>query len=175
MTLLLVSAELGDDDPEFNTLIGVARERLKRPWTSGALDSASVRAALGTKASRANNALSLSGQIGPILASGTKGNPRQIKRFLNTLVMRQRTAEARGFGDDVKLPVLAKLMLAERFIPRLFDQIAAAAASAGDGKCRDLAALEAAATAKEDDKPAKPVKLGGKDGDAAKAAQSLKP
>jgi predicted KAP-like P-loop ATPase len=171
VTLLLVGAELGDDDPEFNTLIGVARERLKRPWTSGALDSAAVRTALGEKASRANNALALSDQIGPILASGTKGNPRQIKRFLNTLVLRQRTAEARGFGDDVKLPVLAKLMLAERFIPRLFDQIAAAAP---DGKCPDLAALEAAATAKEDGKPkAKPAKSAGKDGDAAKPAPKL--
>lgn len=171
VTLLLVGAELGDNDPAFNTLIGVARERLKRPWTSGALDSASVRAALGDKASRANNALALSDQIGPILASGTKGNPRQIKRFLNTLVLRQRTAEARGFGDDVKLPVLAKLMLAERFIPRLFDQIAAAAAAAADGKCPDLAALEAAATAKEDDKPkAKPGKPAGNDGEATKTA-----
>jgi len=174
VTLLLVGAELGDNDPAFNTLIGVARERLKRPWTSGALDSASVRTALGDKASRANNALALSDQIGPILASGTKGNPRQIKRFLNTLVLRQRTAEARGFGDDVKLPVLAKLMLAERFIPRLFDQIAAAAAAAADGKCPDLAALEAAATAKEDDKPKpKPSKPAGKDGEAAKAAPKL--
>ena len=149
VTLLLVGAELGDNDPAFTRLIGVARERLKRPWTSGALDAATVKTALGDKASRANNALALSDQIGPILASGTKGNPRQIKRFLNTLVLRQRTAEARGFGDDVKLPVLAKLMLAERFLPRLFDQIAAAAAAAADGKCPDLAALEAAATKKE--------------------------
>jgi hypothetical protein len=78
------------------------------------------------------------------LASGTKGNPRQIKRFLNTLVLRQRIAEARGFGDDVKLPVLAKLMLAERFLPRFFDQFAAAAATAADGKCADLSALDAA-------------------------------
>lgn len=171
VTLLLVGAELGDDDPAFNQLIGVARERLRRPWTSGALDSASVRAALGQKASHANNALALSDQIGPILASGTKGNPRQIKRFLNTLVLRQRTAEARGFGDDVKLPVLAKLMLAERFIPRLFDQIAAAAAGATDGKCPDLAALEAAAKAKDNGKPkAKAAKSTGKDGDGAKPA-----
>ncbi|MCA1371518.1 NTPase KAP [Bradyrhizobium sp. BRP14] len=174
VTLLLVGAELGEDDPAFNSLIGVARERLKRPWTSGALDSASVRTALGTKASRANNALALSDQIGPILASGTKGNPRQIKRFLNTLVLRQRTAEARGFGEDVKLPVLAKLMLAERFIPRLFDQIAAAAAVAPDGKCTDLAALEAAATAKADDKTkAKPPKSTGKEGDGAKPTPKL--
>ncbi|SCX21400.1 putative P-loop ATPase [Agrobacterium sp. DSM 25558] len=171
VTLLLVGAELGDDDPAFNKLIGVARERLKRPWTSGALDSASVRTALGEKASRANNALALSDQIGPILASGTKGNPRQIKRFLNMLVLRQRTAEARGFGDDVKLPVLAKLMLAERFIPRLFDQIAAAAAAASDGKCADLASLEAAAKVKEDHKPkAKAGKTTGKEGDGAKPA-----
>lgn len=174
VTLLLVGAELGDNDPAFNTLIGVARERLKRPWTSGALDSASVRTALGDKASRANNALALSDQIGPILASGTKGNPRQIKRFLNTLVLRQRTAEARGFGDDVKLPVLAKLMLAERFIPRLFDQIAAAAAAATDGKCLDLAAVEATATAKAEDKPkAKGPKPACKEGEATKAAPKL--
>lgn len=159
VTLLLVGAELGDNDPAFKRLIEVARLRLKRPWTSGALDAAAVRTALGDKASRANNALALSDQIGPILASGTKGNPRQIKRFLNTLVLRQKTADARGFGDDVKLPILAKLMLAERFIPRLFDQIAASAATAPNGKCLDLATLEAAGIEKESDKAAaSPIK-----------------
>lgn len=143
VTLLLVGAELGENDPAFNALILAARERLKRPWTASGLDDATVRAALGEKAVLANNALALSDQLGPILASGTKGNPRQIKRFLNTLVLRQQTAEARGFGNDVKLPVLAKLMLAERFLSRLFDQIAAIAAVSQDGKCSDLAALEA--------------------------------
>jgi hypothetical protein len=149
VTLLLVAAELGDEDPSFTNLIAVARERLKRPWLEGPLDAKTVRDALGDKAAGANNALALSDQIGPILASGTQGNPRQIKRFLNALLLRERTADARGFGEDVKLPVLAKLMLAERFIPRLFDQIGAAAAVSQDGKCRDLAALEAAA----DDRP----------------------
>jgi predicted KAP-like P-loop ATPase len=175
VTLLLVGAGLGDNDPAFTKLIGVARQLLKRPWTSGALDAATVRDALGDKASRVNNALTLSDQIGPILASGTKGNPRQIKRFLNTLFLRQQTAEARGFGDEVKLPVLAKLMLAERFLPRLFDQIAAAAAAAPDGKCLDLSALEAAPTGKEGDKAAaKPVKTpAGKGDDAAKPTPKL--
>lgn len=142
VTLLFVGAELGEDDPEFAKLIAAARERLKRPWKDAVLDSATVRAALGGKADRAQNALILSAQIGPILASGTKGNPRQIKRFLNTLLLRQSSANARGFGDDVKLPVLAKLMLAERFLPRLFDQIATSAASAADGVCTDLIQLE---------------------------------
>lgn len=146
VTLLLVGAELGDDDDAFTALIGEARERLKRPWIGGSLDAATVRRVLGDKAARANNALALSDQIGPILANGTKGNPRQIKRFLNALVLREQMADARGFGEDVKLPVLAKLMLAERFLPRLFDQIAAAAAVVSDGRCADLAALEKVAT-----------------------------
>lgn len=146
VTLLLVGAELGDDDPAYIALIDAAREMLKRPWKSAGLDAQTVRTALGAKAGQVQNALALSDQIGPILASGTQGNPRQIKRFLNTLLLRYETAMARGFGDEVKLPVLAKLMLAERFMSRLFDQIASAAARHPDGRCEDLAALEAIAS-----------------------------
>jgi predicted KAP-like P-loop ATPase len=145
VTLLFVGAELGEDEPAFARLVAAARERLKRPWTGSVLDGAAVKSALGDKESRAQNALLLSSQIAPILAAGTKGNPRQIKRFLNTLLLRQASADARGFGDDVKLPVLAKLMLAERFLTRVFDQIAAAAASSSNGICVDLASLETAA------------------------------
>ena len=142
VTLLLAGAEIGENDADYANLIGVAREKLKRPWTSGGLDAATVKTALSKQAEKANNALALSDQIGPILASGTKGNPRQIKRFLNTLLLRERTAAARGFGDDIKLPVLAKLMLAERFIPRLFEQIAFVAAVHPQGLCEDLETLE---------------------------------
>ncbi|MGH9436311.1 MAG: Qat anti-phage system ATPase QatA [Candidatus Acidiferrales bacterium] len=142
VTLLLIGAELKEGDPDFAKLIAVARDRLKRPWTGTPIDSTAVNAVLGAKAPRAQNALTLSTQVGPILASGTRGNPRQIKRFLNSLLLRQASARARGFGDDVKLPVLAKLMLAERFIPKLFDQIASVAAVSPDGKCSDLAVLE---------------------------------
>jgi predicted KAP-like P-loop ATPase len=142
VTLLLAGAEIGEGDADYAKLIGVAREQLRRPWTSGGLDAATVKNALGQKAEKVNNALALSDQIGPVLASGSKGNPRQIKRFLNTLLLRERTAEARGFGDDIKLPVLAKLMLAERFIPRLFEQIAFVAAVHPQGLCEDLESLE---------------------------------
>ena len=152
VTLLLVGAELGEDNVAFNKLVVAARERLRRPWIASALDTATVKAALGDYASSATNALALSDQIGPILGSGTKGNPRQIKRFLNTLVLRKKTAEARGFGDEVKLPVLAKLMLAERFLPHLFDQIAVASAAASDGKCADLTELEVASAEGESKK-----------------------
>lgn len=142
VTLLLTGAEIGDEDADYTKLIAAARERLKRPWENAGLDAATVKAALGTKADKANNALALSDQIGPILASGAKGNPRQIKRFLNTLLLRERTATARGFGADITLPVLAKLMLAERFIPRLFEQIAFVSAIHPKGLCEDLEMLE---------------------------------
>ncbi|WP_295380808.1 Qat anti-phage system ATPase QatA [uncultured Pseudacidovorax sp.] len=170
VTLLLAGAEIGEDNAAYAKLIDVAREKLKRPWTTGGLDAATVKTALGSQAEKANNALALSDQIGPILASGAKGNPRQIKRFLNTLLLRERTANARGFGDDIKLPVLAKLMLAERFIPRLFEQIAFVAAVHPQGICDDLEALESGLTAAER-KDATPK--GQKATDTAPAADSV--
>jgi hypothetical protein len=174
VTLLLIGAEVGTSDTGFIALVAHARELLKRPWKNAAIDSEIVRATLGASAPRAQNQLVLSEQIAPILAGGTRGNPRQIKRFLNTLLLRQRTADARGFGTDVNLPVLAKLMLAERFFPRVFDQIAASAVQAGDGRCVELKTLEAAAHAKTDT-----AKVKRKDGakglaeDDDKAAESL--
>ena len=155
VTLLLAGADIGEENADYGKLIAAAREKLRRPWTSGGLDAATIKTALGAEAEKVNNALALSDQIGPILSSGTKGNPRQIKRFLNTLLLRERTAIGRGFGDDIKLPVLAKLMLAERFIPRLFEQIAFVAAIHSKGLCEDLVALEEELTAQvSEDVPA---------------------
>jgi hypothetical protein len=142
VTLLLVGAELGEDDPDFGNLITAARERLKRPWAGEVIDAALIRTYLGAKAPKVNQALILSDQIGPILSSGTHGNPRQIKRFLNALILRKSTADARGYGNEILLPVLAKLMLAERFMPRLFDQIATQAVVSPRGICEDLKVLE---------------------------------
>jgi hypothetical protein len=63
------------------------------------------------------------------------------------------------------LPVLAKLMLAERFIPRLFDQIAYAAAAHPKGHCDGLAVLEAAIADETAEKQTTDAKAGkGADG-----------
>jgi len=144
VTLLLIGADIGEDAAEYTALIDIARKLLNRPWESAPLDAASLKGALKEKAPGAQNALTLSDQIGPILAAGSQGNPRQIKRFLNSLLLRHRTAEARGYGSEINLPILAKLMLAERFLPRLFEQVARLAANDPKGICEDLAALEAA-------------------------------
>ncbi|EMO55151.1 Qat anti-phage system ATPase QatA [Leptospira noguchii] len=141
--LLLIGAEIGDGSTEFKTLVKYARAKLIRPWIAGSLETTEIQQILKDKYSKVQSALFLSDQIGPILSSGAKGNPRQIKRFLNTLILRNKTANARGFATDIEMSILAKLMLAERFIPNFFDQIANLAASSAQGKCIELNYLEA--------------------------------
>ena len=48
----------------------------------------------------------------PLMNHFLNGNPRQLKRFLNTLQLRMRMASVAGF-DDVRPDVLAKLMVFE--------------------------------------------------------------
>lgn len=100
-TIIDLVREAVGECAEFTALIEAAREYLKRPWKGEALKEGQVLKTLGTQALKVQGQLTLSDQIGPILATGTRGNPRQIKRFLNTLLLRKRTADARGFGDDI--------------------------------------------------------------------------
>ena len=63
-------------------------------------------------------ALALSSQLSPILSAKQNGNPRQCKRFLNTLFMR--IAMAKTKKVELKTNVLAKLMLLEYFKPTMY-------------------------------------------------------
>jgi predicted KAP-like P-loop ATPase len=144
ITLLLSQRALGEANPIFQKLLEVAREDLRRPWRSRGLDRDLVRKALGDKIpAEVEQALLLSGQITHILTEGTRGNPRQIKRFLNSMALRQAIARERGFDADVKVQVLAKLMLAERFATDFYDQLGRVATGSPEGKVAALARLEA--------------------------------
>ncbi len=66
--------------------------------------------------------LSLAQRIAPLLSASLKGNPRQCKRFLNTLLMRLEMAEFRNVPLSQR--VLAKLMLLEYFKPESFRRLA---------------------------------------------------
>jgi len=61
-------------------------------------------------------------QLSDVLAQGLNGNPRHCKRFLNSLVMREKMSSYKNIKLDRK--ILAKLMMLEYFKPTLFKQIA---------------------------------------------------
>jgi hypothetical protein len=140
ITLLLVLNEAGENSDEFVKLVELARQVLQRPWKGPGLDRNGVGEVLGSVPESVERALDLAHRIAPILTDGARGNPRQVKRFINTMALRRAIAEERGFGDDLNTTVLAKLMLAERFAPDVYDVIARGAA--GTGASEELATLE---------------------------------
>lgn len=147
--LLLAQLALGEEDETFRKLLDLARTELKKPWATRGLDAASVTAALGIAPSAAlSRVLNTGTQISTILAEGTRGNPRQIKRFLNSVLLRFAVAEERGFADQLDQSKLAKVMLAESFAPAFYTQLARMAVSSTGGRVLALAQIEAAVAAK---------------------------
>lgn len=73
------------------------------------------------KEEKIKDALALSHIISPILAAKLNGNPRQCKRFLNTLFMRISMAKTRNVTLDKK--VLSKLMLLEYFKEPMYAEV----------------------------------------------------
>ena len=142
VTLLLVQSIVGEYHDGFDNLLAKGKDSLREPWHGVGLSQTDVQKVDEAAKDELNSAFVLAQQIAPILADGTKGNPRQIKRFLNALLVRQVIANARGFGEQIKQPVLAKLMLAERFQPDFYEHVSMQAMSANDGRVSDLAGLE---------------------------------
>lgn len=66
--------------------------------------------------------LSIARQLAEVLSNGLHGNPRQIKRFLNTLDMRMKMAEYKHASLNRK--ILAKLMMLEYIRPAAFNVFA---------------------------------------------------
>jgi predicted KAP-like P-loop ATPase len=142
VTLLLVQALVGEDHGGFKTLLAKARESLNRPWLGATISQGDVRAVDKERRDDLDAAFVVAQQIGPILAEGTKGNPRQIKRFLNALYIRMTIAGERGFGDIMNPAVLGKLMLAERFQPDFYEYLATEAMHANNGEVAALRVIE---------------------------------
>jgi hypothetical protein len=106
VTLLLVQAIVGENHIGFKNLMALARKALNQPWRVSGITLEEVSDVDKTKRDEPAAAYVLAQRIGPILAEGTKGNPRQIKRFLNSLDIRIAIADERGFGNDVNAAVL---------------------------------------------------------------------
>ena len=137
---LLLAAAAGLAEDVLTKLIPIARNALQKPWLDTGFDRATIGAALNPLPAVVDGAIQLAAEITPMLAEGARGNPRQIKRFVNTMALRLSIAEERGFRSDLKETALAKLMLAERFAPEVFDAIALDLGA--DGKSKIVAELE---------------------------------
>ena len=68
------------------------------------------------------DSLAVAQQLSTVLTNGLYGNPRQCKRFLNSLSMRENMAKFKEI--TIKRNVLAKIMMLEYFRPQLFKKLA---------------------------------------------------
>lgn len=69
-----------------------------------------------------SNSIKILASSAKIITNGLKGNPRQIKRFLNTFILREKLIKVANL-DSLKLDVLAKLMVLEYSNIDLFRQV----------------------------------------------------
>ncbi|MEA4816309.1 MAG: Qat anti-phage system ATPase QatA [Lachnospiraceae bacterium] len=140
ITLLLIGSCLKEDSPEFDKLLTVAINKMKKPWENLGFTIEQLKEALGDKYTSVINEITVSNQIADVLAKNTQGNPRKIKRFINMLLLRHKIAGARGFGDSIQIPILAKMMLAEYFFVDEYKKIATL--TDDNGKCDLLNVFE---------------------------------
>ncbi len=106
----LLFAELHGSE-KFDELLQRAREERNKNHLAVAMNAGIAKEVIGKPSESLGEAFALTEQIAVPLAKGLRGNPRQIKRFLNTLLLRQRTAAKRDI--ELKPAILAKLMVLE--------------------------------------------------------------
>jgi hypothetical protein len=141
INLLFAQRNLGAESAEFAKVREAAQKVREANQLAVAMNYGRAKDALGEEPDgELQNQFALAASIGPTLAQGLQGNPRQIKRFLNALTLRLRTAEKRG--AKLELAILAKLMVLEYLhqaeFQRLFEwQLAQ------DGRPVELADAEA--------------------------------
>lgn len=138
--MLMIGSTLDESDEKFNQLLNTAINRMKKPWENSGLTIDDVQKALDEKYANASEPFAVANQISDILSKNTQGNPRKIKRFINMLLLRKEIADARGFGDFIQLPIMAKMMLAEQFFADEYKTIATLLNE--EGSCVQINELE---------------------------------
>jgi len=143
VTLLLIQEKLKDG--EFQKCIEwtLDPKTIQEGRTLSALGASEL---FGKLSDELRKDLALAQRIGPVLGVSLNGNPRQCKRFLNTLIMRIKMAESREI--ELKRRILAKLMLLEYFRPQFFRSLSAWQ-SIQEGKPEQLKQMEELAKSAE--------------------------
>ena len=83
-----------------------------------------VKKALGEREvpGHLSKSLTFCGSSAPLITEGLKGNPRQIKRFLNAFILRKQLAEVAKL-EHIRDEVLVKLMVLEYGHPEQYGQL----------------------------------------------------
>ena len=149
---------------ENSTLDSVVKEKLRtatisqlrQSWQGKRVDVAFFQSLGSTLPPELVARLNSAYRLASIMASASRirGNPRLIKRFLNTLAIRMTIARTNGVTVDEA--VLTKMLLLERCAPaKAFNDIAAEVTKSTDGRAALLQSHEdAAKTGKTGDLPA---------------------
>jgi hypothetical protein len=140
----LLIAELHLDEEKFEDAVDAAAGNRRRNGLAVAFNAGIAGSVLKDIPPAMMADLGWAANIMPVLGTSLRGNPRQLKRFMNNLLLKNRSAARRKV--DLKLPELAKLMVLEdqhnSDFQKLFDwQIVA------DGPSPQLVAAEAYARA----------------------------
>jgi hypothetical protein len=100
-------------DPEHCTSVLTHWETRRKNNFYAAYQHGAIREALGVRAvpEELERRLAWSNSIALVLTEGLKGNPRQVKRMLNAMLLRQQLARVAGI--IIRDEVLAKLMVLE--------------------------------------------------------------
>jgi len=112
MLLYIENSELAADVKE-RAREGILKQ-LGETWKGKRVDAGFVRSLLDAVPDALATQLELANRLAPIMVSATKiaGNPRLIKRFLNTIAIRMSIADKQGIVIDEE--ALAKVLLFER-------------------------------------------------------------
>lgn len=103
--------------------------------------SGAINASLdGNLPTELTQSLSFCAATAPLITEGLKGNPRQVKRFLNAFVLRKQLAQIANLVN-IKDAILVKLMVLEYAHPNQFNQLFRWQA-AQDGLPNELKRLE---------------------------------
>ena len=117
----LLFCELRTSAEDFGTLRNLAAANRAKNQLSVALNAGIAEGAVGELSPDLTTDLDIATVIGPSLSRGLRGNPRQIKRFLNRFLLRLRTAGKREMVVDPA--TLAKLMVLEELHPADFSKL----------------------------------------------------
>ena len=121
ITCLLLQEELPQD--KFDETVDLLNKEKHKDFLSFSIDHAMKKSTLENDYKfKAAECVVIAKQLASVLARGLNGNPRQCKRFLNSLDMRMKMATYKKKKLDRK--VLAKIMMLEYIMPRLFKKMA---------------------------------------------------